>query len=421
MLSAQQLSFFARNGFIQIPQLITADICTDLVSQTWSRLPESWKQDQPDTWSGVITDSCHSGDLKVRRGLLQFQKSANWGINDTILRGFGLDALCGQVAQQLIGAKLQKMHLRGLYCIAPLAQDIQYKKPIRPHIEAHPSQLIALCYLDDVSPNGGGLSVWPGSHREIYPCMGSKLEHVASDEYDSVFTKWASLAPVELPGARGDVVIIHHRLLHAPSLNRSSRIRFGFLCDYMRHDAKALCAERPTQSMWEDWPAIERLPAEFKDAPSDYPLIPLEVAPDIVPLHSRQYQLSVSHAVDADASTIRKADASALERSRREGDVWVLLSDNPQSANDWKLFPRGSSWSSSCMKLRINGQLVVSACEFDHISRFESGSGRHTIEISDLDRNAWIRVLRTRLPFASSEFVMQSELLPGRSVLHFEV
>jgi hypothetical protein len=422
LLSESQLGFFARNGFLHVPQLIDADTCRKLVDHTWTRFPPEWDRDDPATWHGSAPDSCHVAEVRVRRGLFQFQRGDL--LDNPVIEGaFGASALGGEMARELIGHPLAKMRVRGLYCIVPLAQGVHYRGAVKPHIESHAAQLIALCYLEDVGEGGGGLSVWPGSHREVYPVMGSKLEHVPTPAYDRVFEKWAGLQPIEIPGRRGDIVIIHHRLLHAPSLNRAGRMRYGFLCDYQREDFRTLSTAPPGADLWEDWPAIARLRASLRDGAPLVQLRPREnaVASDAVPLHSSNYRLSVAHAADTDPSSVRKADASVLARSRREGDLWVALSDEARTADDRELFPRGSELVSRGVQVRIDGQPVESVCRFDIISRLDLAPGKHRIEVRGLDRPAWLRVLKIRLPFIRTEFLARQALQPGAAVLEFTV
>jgi hypothetical protein len=422
MLNEQQLGFFARNGFLRVERLVDPRTCARLVDHTWTRLPPDWRRDDPSTWNdGQHLDSCHVADLRVRRGLFQFQKGDLLG-NPVIEGAFGAVAGApgGRLAQALIGHPLAKMRVRGLYCIAPVSDSIQYKTGYaKPHIESHAAQLVASCYLEDVAADGGALHVWPGSHREIYPLMGSKLEHVVTPAYDQVFTRWARRDPVAVPGRRGDVVIIHHRLLHAPNLNRSPRIRYAFFCDYQRDDFRRLSAETPSADVWEDWPAIARLPAAVRDGPPDYRLQEHRGTTDLVPLHSAQ--LSRAHTRDTDVSSIRKADASALARSRRAGDTWFALSDAEVTAADRELYPCGSDLESAGVSVRIDGKPLSSACRYDIFARLDLAPGEHSIEVEGLDRAAWLRVLRIRLPFIHTEFLLQRRLEPGRARIRFEV
>jgi hypothetical protein len=417
LLTQEQLSAFARNGFLHVRNLIDPQTCAELVDHTWTRMPPEWTRDDPESWSGEMADSCHIADLRIRRGLLQFQKGDLIG-HPVVARAFSADALGGRLGQALLGAPLAAMRLRGLYAIVPLPENTAYSPFKKPHIESHAAQLIALCYLEDVKPGGGGLLVWPGSHRDLYPVMGSKLEHVSTPEYEEKFWRWAALEPIELHGERGDIVIIHHRLLHAPSLNRTRRIRYGFLCDYQRKDFRALSTQLPGP-LWEDWPAIAALPSHLVEGPSDYTLEPQPDEALAVLETARNQALSMDHG-QSHPSSIRKGDASVLARSRRDGDLWMLLSDNPATKADTELFPRGSDLTEAGVEILVNGRPLASVCKYDIIGKLAALSPGDEIEVRGLDRPAWLRVLRIRLPFIHTEILLQRALTPGVTRLTFE-
>ena len=419
ILTEEQLGFFARNGYLHVRRLIDEDTCRKLVDHTWTRLPPSWKRDDASSWAGMVPDSCHTSDVRTRRGHLQFQKGDLLD-NPVIDGAFSHTATGGRLGRELIGHPLAKMRVRGLYCIVPLANSVTFKG-VRPHIESHAAQLVGLCYLEDVGKGGGGLSVWPGSHREVYPVMGSKLEHVPTPAYDAVFEKWSRLQPIEIDGQRGDVVIIHHRLLHAPSINRSERMRYGFLFDYQRDDFRLLSTARPGANLWEDWPAIDALRPWVRDAAPDFELRPAQGSAEVAPLPSQQHRLSGAHNRETDPSNVRKGDASALARSRRDGDIWIALSDQACTADDTELFPRGSELSARGVSVRVDGRPVLSICRYDIISRLDLASGEHVIEVDGLDRPVWLRVLKVKLPFIRTAFLAKGHLHPGKHRLRFIV
>ena len=199
MLSEAQLGFFARNGFLHVPRWIDPDTCRQMVDHTWRRLPPGWRRDDASTWTGSVGDSCHIAGLEARLGLLKFQ-GGDLLQNPSIDGAFASNARGGELADALLGHPLGRFRVRGLYCIAPMPASSSHRG--EPHIEAHPSQLIALCYLEDVAPRGGGLHVWPGSHRELYPALGSKLEHVTTLAYEMV-RRDASLGLISICAAGG--------------------------------------------------------------------------------------------------------------------------------------------------------------------------------------------------------------------------
>ena len=60
-------------------------------------------------------------------------------------------------------------------------------------------------------------------------------------------------APVDCWGAKGDVVLWHHRLAHASAPNHRDRIRIAVLADYSRIDLDAARSDPPQPDMWRDW------------------------------------------------------------------------------------------------------------------------------------------------------------------------
>jgi ectoine hydroxylase-related dioxygenase (phytanoyl-CoA dioxygenase family) len=427
MLSEQQLGFFARNGFLHVQNCVPADACAALVEKSWAKLPDEWKRQDQSTWNGMVTDSCHSAEIAVRHGHLKFQKGDL--INNPVLTdGLANNSGLGRVAQEMIGAPLAQMRVRGLYCIVPLRRDDVPAAPLPPHIEAHPTQLVCLCYLADVPPDGGGLLVWPGSHREIYPTMSSRLEFSATEIHSQVFAKWSSKKPREIFGKRGDVVIIHHRLLHAPSINRAENIRFGFLCDYHRADFRQLSMLPPGGDLWEDWPAIRRLDEELRDGDPDFILEPatdIIAAPSFYSWRRKpkfwSRKTSPMFPPGTSADYVRKNDASVLARSRHDGDIWLHLSDEPSTADQGQLQPQGSTWHNSDLRVTLDGKPVDSLCYYDLISRVSPGPGHHLLAISGLDRDAWIRILKMKLPLHEPDVLLKAKLNPGRTELNFLV
>ncbi len=89
-------------------------------------------------------------------------------------------------------------------------------------------RVASMTFLSDVSPQGGGTVVWPGSH--------SLLENIARSDPQRYALMWAlnqELAhvalpdPVELTPKRGDVLFYSYLCAHAGSQNVRDRPRFA--------------------------------------------------------------------------------------------------------------------------------------------------------------------------------------------------
>src|SRR5262245_57205922 len=166
MLSSEQKRFFVRNGFLQIPGAVPAAVCDRLVEETWTHLPSAWMRNDSSTWIGDVPDSCQTADLRYRRGLLKFQDKSLYQ-NVDVNEDCGPGPSVHESAVSLIGRDLTKIRVRGLYPNVPPPSPDGLPSATKPHVEAHPAQIVALAYLSDVSEDAGGLLVWPGSHRVL--------------------------------------------------------------------------------------------------------------------------------------------------------------------------------------------------------------------------------------------------------------
>lgn len=413
MLTAQQARFFARNGYVQVPGVVDADTCRHLVDRTWQVLPSHWRRDDPGTWRGEVTDSCHTVHLD-RGGLLKFQLR-ELADDPLVQQAFMRSSPVHDLAHQLIGRPLHRYRKRGLYAVAPAERPERLARAPAPHVEAHAAQIVMLCYLDDVAPNGGGLMVWPGSHRDLWHGFRSKLEHAAAPDLEARMARWRALAPIELPGRRGDVILTHHRLLHSPSVNTSQRIRFAFLCDYMASDHEVLCRQAPGANLWEDWPGLMALTeGRGLDDAADFEL---KAASRV------RWRFWWRWAPSTDSSR-NKGEASKLARLRQPGDVWLSVSDSPRNFDRCDtLDPCGGDLMAAGLRVHLDGVPLSSRSRGDFTASLSARPGHHRITLDGIDRQLWLRVLQFELPFTRSRVLAKVELggSVARAAVAFEV
>lgn len=441
MIDREQARFFARNGFLQLRGLVPAAACAHLVEETWRHLPAHWRRDDPRTWRGPVGDSCHVATLDFRGGLMKFASGCSGGAIEERRKLFADPVVTANyqdpspmhsVAHALIGRRLHPIRLRGLYAIAPVEHPDSAKAVPSPHVEAHPAQIVALTYLQDVAPGGGGLLVWPGSHRLLHSAFESKLDHVAAPGLEAGIAELRRWMPIELPGARGDIVLIHHRLLHSPSINRRDRIRFGFLCDYTSVDHLELCRQRPA-GLWDDWPGLVHLAgADGLDGGPDFLRRPARAATSTTRI-SRPIAglLTLFREVAASQRTRNKAEASLLGRSRRPGETWLTVADCPElfDSNE-RLDPRGSElarrspWWPTRRPLQVllNGTPLASATRGGFTARLDVREGANVLQLLDVRSRLWLRVLEVRAPFSASRVIVRSEVDPAAcAIIRFEI
>ncbi len=394
-----ELMAFARDGYLHLRGIIPQSSCDYLIERTWSKLPDHWVKNDPQSWCGDVQDSCHLADLNYRRGLVKFQKGEL--VEDQVIhKSFGAGSPLEQIALGLIGRPLRQLRVRGLYPNIPAPERMRLRQFTTPHVEAHPAHLVALCYLSSVGPSGGGLLVWPGSHHSLYNAFSSKLEFDKTAKYDRELTYWAKRKPIELCGSSGDVILIHHRLFHAPSLNRSDAIRFAFLCDYLSEDYKTLCTEQPKQ-IWEDWEPIRSVATECSALRHDQ--LPRWTASDThsdVALHATHF------------TTINKREGTEIARARRKGDIWLSLSNSVERANSTSLDPSGTKLDDGT-KIKINGRRPASMSTNGITARARLRNGTNSIEISGTGGPCLFRLINIRLPFSESILVHEEVIELG--------
>ncbi|MFC3693834.1 phytanoyl-CoA dioxygenase family protein [Chenggangzhangella methanolivorans] len=395
MLSDDQFERFARDGYLQVPGAVAKSTCDHLRRMAWRRLPEHWVRGEPETWTGLVTDSCHTESLGFRRGLLKFQKG-ELPTDDLANATFGRKSPFEKMIASLIGRPTRPRY-RGLYLIVPFQGSEDAARYALPHVEAHPVQIIATTYLQDVRPGGGGLLVWPGSHRDLYPAFESKVDFIARDSYREIMKRYRRLEPVELSGAAGDAILIHHRLLHAPSLNRRRRIRYALLCDYFLPNVGELARETPGDDPFEDFsPRFEAY--RGRETEHDYRTV------DPADLKGRAIE-------GGHYTAINKRDASRLIRTLKDGDIWITLADNDSLSGTNKVQPCGMSLAEQGLRVFSDGVELVSACRNDFIAKAPAGDLR-ALKIVGARQPLWLRVIRVSLPVRSSAVILDQPIEP---------
>ncbi len=166
---------------------------------------------------------------------------------------------------------------RGLYCTLPNSPS-----PGPDFRTAHSDgacygrfRLQVSAYIDDLPPNCGGFTVWPGSHTRIWEDQwkafieGEKHtdKHLpvrkAGGYADPVIgCIKADTQPVDCHGPAGTVVLWHTKILHMAGQNASDDIiRQATIYGYLKTpDAvpDALAADHTNGDIWRDWSAAVR-------------------------------------------------------------------------------------------------------------------------------------------------------------------
>ena len=95
------------------------------------------------------------------------------------------------------------------------------------------TELMVVTYLDDVAPQSGGFTIWPGSPQALYPTSEQAHNWVATDRSKGAFDEvMAQVQPVEFTGKAGDVIFCHGLMIHSAGIHESGKIRMAAIQDF---------------------------------------------------------------------------------------------------------------------------------------------------------------------------------------------
>jgi hypothetical protein len=114
--------------------------------------------------------------------------------------------------------------------------------------------LLAVILLSDLPDiYSGNFTVWPGTHvlfEKLFQEQGPEALGKAIDTMD------VGVAPVQITGKAGDVVLMHHQTVHTAAPNASPNIRYAIIFRGCHKDVSANGVEAMTD-IWREWPGLK--------------------------------------------------------------------------------------------------------------------------------------------------------------------
>lgn len=219
MLTDDQKAFYAENGYVHVPGLLTpeeAAFYRKEIHDLMARLSEITGRKNDATWAsakdiagGVVTQLLHCHDI-------QFQSAA-------FARLIVHDGLTAIAADCIGGPNVQLHHTKAFVkppekgSPFPMHQDA----PFFPH--DHHSMIAVILHFDDAPLEKGCLRVVPGSHKNgILPHIGQGSWHLDPEEYPV-----AGATP--LPAKAGDALFFSYLTIHGSGINESNEARTTML------------------------------------------------------------------------------------------------------------------------------------------------------------------------------------------------
>lgn len=109
--------------------------------------------------------------------------------------------------------------------------------------------LVALAYLTDTQPFGGATVVSPGSHRKIFEYWAQRGELPTPDNIMGEGIDFAP--PVFVAGKAGDVIFMHHLMVHCGSTNFDDHVRLAINANFTSDSTKQYQPKSgPPQNDW---------------------------------------------------------------------------------------------------------------------------------------------------------------------------
>jgi len=161
---------------------------------------------------------------------------------------------------------------RGLYCTLPNSppSGADYRGAHSDGACYGRWRLQMSAYIDDVPPNSGGFTVWPGSHTRIWKEQWKAFQagekhtdkHLAvrnaGGYNDPVIAEIkADTQPFDCHGPAGTVVLWHTKILHIAGQNTSSNIvRQATIYGFLKTPAALpdpLVVDNTNGDIWRDW------------------------------------------------------------------------------------------------------------------------------------------------------------------------
>ena len=218
------------HGYFIKRKLVSERLLEKARSEFWAVAPARFSREDPTTWtpfteSEKVSDVFLKGSLTRRSGNVwrEFMRGENATSLHEII---DIDAI-QSIVHELIGE--YEVLIRGIFCILP-SEDNDLNLERSAHIDKHAFDLGAVIYLEDCPPGNGGLTIWPGAHKNFEGIdIPFDLQTIKEQEQR---LNWNHR--IEVSGQAGDVIFWHPLIPHVYGVNILNRMRQAIFCDFKK-------------------------------------------------------------------------------------------------------------------------------------------------------------------------------------------
>lgn len=436
VLTPDQVRRFLEDGYVVVKGVVATEDCAAMASAAWAMMPDRFDIGDHRTWRGRIQDCCNDIPLYQRKGLVRFKAADGFRSIPAVERGIHGNARLQAMFARLCPSSPEVIRVRGLNPNLPFPRSVSLNElignrmenhplaeaadairlpcppqfPIPGHLEAHAMDVGAFIYLSDVGRSGGGVAVWPGSHRLFGPAFDSPTDFKPNRLYTRLMKLFQARRPRVIEGQTGDVILFHNRLLHGNTFNHSGAIRHLAVVDVLGERLLARAAQTPSPALTEVLLAAPRLRQDPRVVAVLAPLRKHRLAAFLL-RHRRLNQWILSLSKDPVAAG--RSRLSTRIRQRQPGDVWVIVSQGTEHRDSYKLdaYGRDRLGRFSC---RIDEDPPRASLTGMLVEQYLLEGGEHRLQIAGrFDTTHYVRVLQTAAPFADSPILFSAEIAAG--------
>jgi len=237
MLTKAQIADFWQNGFVVFDAALDASALAPLIADFEQWVKDSRRHNGPfgemlDGRPRFDVEPDHSAELPALRRIAAPEEISP-AFYQLLKQGPLIEAVV-----DLIGDDIRFHHAKVNSKLPGTATTVKWHQDFTFDPHSNDDCVTTMLFLNDVTTESGPLRVVPGSHRG--PLYSLRQKGVFTGAVDQAVTEFCEQKAVECCGPAGSLCLMHTRLLHGSSPNRSGLPRTLFITNLTSADAISL-------------------------------------------------------------------------------------------------------------------------------------------------------------------------------------
>jgi ectoine hydroxylase-related dioxygenase (phytanoyl-CoA dioxygenase family) len=233
MLTEAQKQTYLTQGFVLIPQVISADKITAMTEelQGWIEESRNHSKNYGDTPNGKSRFDLEPGHSKEHPKLRRISNPVDisQAYRDVLFEGPAIDA-----AVDLLGPNVKFHHCKLNIKLPGMVTRVDYHQDHPFDVHTNDDHATLLVLLDDMTEANGCLRIVAGSH------LSTRYSHYKGDDFvgkvDAEVQVMCEATATKLEGKAGDICLMNTWCLHGGTSNLSQNPRRLLICDLTAAD-----------------------------------------------------------------------------------------------------------------------------------------------------------------------------------------